>query len=88
MYRTRKRNRAFALAYLLEHPCLDCGERDPIVLEFDHVRGKKESNVATLIHNTASIKRIQAEIAKCEVVCANCHRRRTAVTQNWDKAVI
>lgn len=54
--------------------CVDCGEVDPIVLEFDHLRDK-EFNLAH--YAKASWERLHAEIAKCEVVCANCHRRRT-----------
>jgi hypothetical protein len=46
------------------------------MMDFDHVRGTKHANVAELI-NTLSKKRIDEEIAKCEVVCSNCHRART-----------
>ena len=67
--------------YLCAHPCVDCGEGDPIVLEFDHLRDKVDN-----ISKMAAVKRpwpvILAEIAKCEVVCANCHRRRTAARSN------
>lgn len=52
-------------------------ESDPIVLDFDHVRGKKLGNIATLINECKAIQVIKDEIDKCEVVCANCHRRRT-----------
>lgn len=62
--------------YLSEHPCVDCGESDPLVLQFDHVRGKKRRDVTGL--TLLSIKSILKEIAKCEVVCANDHARRTA----------
>ena len=59
-------------------PCKDCGLRyPPICMDFDHVRGEKKRNVAHFIF-TGSFKSMQDEIAKCEVVCANCHRLRTA----------
>ena len=45
-------------------------------MDFDHVRGRKQANVAELI-NTLSKKRIDEEISKCEIVCSNCHRIRT-----------
>jgi hypothetical protein len=72
----RTANQAFIVDYLRTHPCVDCGERDIVVLEFDHLRDKTASVSRLLAAN--SIRRIQQEIAKCEVVCANCHRRRTA----------
>jgi len=71
----RIRNRLHILRYLEKNPCVDCGESDIIVLEFDHQRDK-EFNVSNM--GTVSINKIQKEIDKCEVVCANCHRRRTA----------
>ena len=64
------------LDYFKEHPCSDCGETDPVVLEFDHLRDKAFSIGQKLTQTTR--KAIVAEIEKCEVVCANCHRRRTA----------
>lgn len=71
------RNRAFVNSYLDQHPCVDCGEPDRIVLEFDHVRGNKSKEVSLLVNDGISIKRIAEEIEKCEVRCANCHRRVT-----------
>lgn len=80
----RNRNRVFIWDFYNSHPCVDCGETDPIVLELDHCRGDaKVAGVSQLVHNTRSIKVIEAEIAKCDVVCSNCHRRRTATTQEW-----
>lgn len=66
------------LHYLLTHPCVDCGEADPIVLDFDHVRGKKRANVTILVAAGMAWSTIEAEVAKCDVRCANCHRRKTA----------
>ena len=60
-------------------PCLDCGINYPYyVMDFDHVRGKKHKNVMELIP-TLSKKKIDEEIAKCEIVCSNCHRYRTHI---------
>jgi hypothetical protein len=73
------------LDHLRHHPCVDCGEADPVVLEFDHV-GQKTSTVAGLVRQVASMAAIDAEIARCEVVCANCHRRRTASRASWRRA--
>lgn len=57
---------------------MDCGEADPIVLDFDHVRGEKLDNVASLITGAGKFSRLMTEIEKCDVRCANCHRRKTA----------
>jgi hypothetical protein len=64
--------------YLEAHPCIDCGESDPVVLEFDHVRGEKSYNVSSLGTRLVSWNSVLKEIAKCEVRCANCHRRKTS----------
>lgn len=72
-------NRTFIQSYLAEHPCIDCGEPDPVVLEFDHVRGIKVNSVSELACSLGvPIARLSAEIEKCDVRCANCHRRKTA----------
>ena len=68
--------------YLKEHPCVDCGETDPIVLEFDHIRDKHKE-ISRLISDGVSFEMIQKEIEKCEVRCANCHRKRTAIQLGW-----
>lgn len=79
----KARNRDFLRKYLESHPCVDCNESDIVVLEFDHLRDK-EYNIARLMNH--SLATIEKEIAKCEVVCANCHKRRTAQSQAWWKA--
>jgi hypothetical protein len=78
----RERKQALALertTYLIEysrsHPCVDCGETDPVVLEFDHLADKSFNIGQALPYRRW--KAVLDEIAKCEVVCANCHRRRT-----------
>lgn len=77
------RNREVVLAHLFANPCVDCGESDPTVLEFDHVRGEKEGEVPRLAAVPVRHERLVAEIAKCEIRCANCHRRRTGAVQRW-----
>ena len=64
--------------YLESHPCVDYGESDPVVLEFDHVRGEKSYNVSMMGWVGFPWESVLKEIAKCEVRCANCHRRKTA----------
>lgn len=71
---TSNRNKKYVTNYLKEHPCIDCGNKNIIVLEFDHVTGSKEYNVSEMISRNYSLEKIIAEIAKCEVRCANCHR--------------
>lgn len=79
-----KRQRfAWLIEYFETHPCSDCGESDPVVLTFDHVRGVKSNTVANLLGQGFSLNMIQSEIEKCEVVCANCHWRRTAKQFKW-----
>ena len=57
-------------------PCADCGQTyHYCAMDFDHVRGEKLMNVARMARS--SKKKIEEEIAKCEVVCSNCHRMRT-----------
>lgn len=73
----KKQVAAKVWAWKETHPCVDCGEPDPIVLEFDHVRFPKEFEIADAIPRGISWARIELEIAKCEMRCANCHRRVT-----------
>ena len=73
------------IKYFEAHPCVDCGEKDFAVLEFDHVRGDKKGNIANLIANDTSWLAINEEINKCDVRCANCHKRRSAKQFGWYK---
>lgn len=71
----------FMLEYLKAHPCVDCGEKDPIILQFDHLNPTEKSRDVTGMTNMG-YQRIIEEIAQCEVRCANCHVRRTMKQQN------
>jgi hypothetical protein len=69
--------------HLREHPCVDCGETDLRVLDFDHRdRAEKRGEVSRLVFR-ASWARIEEEMGRCEVRCSNCHRRRTAQQLGW-----
>lgn len=76
----RDRNTSYIRQYLEKNCCVDCGEKDPIVLEFDHKYDKKY-NIADM--TTLSIEYLRQEIDKCEIRCANCHRRKTAKQFGW-----
>lgn len=80
----RKIIKEYVYQYLTAHPCIDCGEKDPVVLEFDHISNKSE-NVSSFIQKNYPVVKIKREIEKCEIRCANCHRRKTAKTFSWYK---
>ncbi len=80
-YKNKKRHRIEKkeklLSYLNVHPCIDCGNTDVRVLEFDHIKGNKRMDVTKMVSHAYSWENIQKEIDKCEVVCSNCHKIRT-----------
>jgi hypothetical protein len=67
----------YLIEYFRTHPCVDCGGADPVVLEFDHLRDKLFNVGMDLARRRWQC--ILEEIEKCQVVCANRHRRRTAL---------
>lgn len=69
--------------YLHEHPCVDCGETDLRVLEFDHREGTSKTMEVSAMLGRRSWSKIAQEIEKCDVRCANCHRKKTARQQAW-----
>ena len=77
----RQKRRSFIFGFLSENPCVDCGESDPIVLTFDHVRDKKFTIAAKAL--SVSQEELLSEIEKCEIRCANCHMRKTAEQFKW-----
>jgi hypothetical protein len=73
----QQRNVKFLWDYKSINPCVDCQNSNPVVLDFDHVRGTKVDNVCTLAYVPVSLKVLIAEVDKCEIRCANCHRIKT-----------
>lgn len=80
-YYERNRNRRIAARkYIAEKkagPCIDCKNTFlPCQMDFDHRDDDKEFDISKMV-SRSSLKRIQEEIDKCDLVCANCHRLRT-----------
>lgn len=80
----RLRNRAFSDHHKSTHGCIDCGEKDIRCLDFDHRdRATKLASVSSLAKQNISLERVKEEIAKCDVRCANCHRKRSYDEQHY-----
>ncbi len=79
--------RDYIVSYLNTHPCVDCGESDIRVLELDHVDPTiKKFSVSQGVRLGYSQKDIEEEVKKCQVLCANCHKKRTATQFGWHKS--
>ena len=74
--RRRDKARVWLITYLRGKSCVDCGESDPVVLEFDHT-GNKKFNIGTAVKYGRSLPGIIEEAARCAIRCCNCHRRIT-----------
>lgn len=73
-------NRIKVADFLIKNPCVACGEKDIRVLQFDHRDpSKKRYAVGTMMSCGFTWSHIEAEIAKCDVRCANCHIKKTSV---------
>jgi hypothetical protein len=84
-----KENRKKIFEFYKTHPCVDCGESNPIVLECDHkIQSEKKYGIAMMVQNAYSWESIEEEIKKCDVRCANCHRIRTAKQLGWYEDLI
>lgn len=80
----RLRNKQYIWDFLKNRSCMDCGINNPIVLEFDHRDPlNKRENVSDMAAWGLSLKVIQEEVDKCDVVCSNCHKIRTAKQFNF-----
>ena len=84
-YRRRLRQHLFDI--LTESKCVKCGITDPLVLEFDHLDPSTKVGCISALTPHISSAELDKEIAKCQVLCANCHRIKTAEDQGWYKHV-
>jgi hypothetical protein len=85
---TRHRQRAAAREVVEQAKgpgCSVCGERDPVCLDFHHVSGSKDFSLGDVMRGRYSVERIKAELRKCIVVCANCHRKLHAYGPNRER---
>lgn len=82
-----ERNRKNLIEYLSDKSCVDCGYTDSRALQFDHIDPQcKRNDVSNMVGSAYSWESILEEIAKCEIVCANCHSVRTCETYGWHKS--
>lgn len=89
--RNKKAVTEFIEQYKKERSCIDCGFRGkefPYVLDFDHLNGgmSKRFTIGSWSQSVLSIDAIKKEIEKCELVCANCHRKRTFANKHHKKS--
>jgi hypothetical protein len=93
MKRHIDKKRAYVRDYKAERGCLRCGEKDPIVLDLDHrdpeTNGRIPAYASAKYYRTKrwhqfSWEDLDAELAKCDVLCANCHRRKTHAERDWE----
>ena len=84
--RLRNRKRQY-LRDVKSAPCMDCKISYPyFVMDFDHREGDdKLGELGRSVHIWSWMK-LKEEIAKCDVVCSNCHRTRTAKRGGWDNS--
>lgn len=76
-YVDKSKSRRELVNQLKSNPCTDCGQMFPAcAMDFDHVYGEKEFNISQKLG--VSVEHLLKEVAKCELVCSNCHRIRTS----------
>jgi len=75
----RKRNQNYVADYKRLRGCIDCGESNPDCLDLDHFNpNDKTEAIAILCCKSVNLEYLKEEIAKCDVRCSNCHRKRHA----------
>lgn len=76
MNQNRKNKRYFILDYKQKQGCVQCSENHPSCLEFHHLNvNEKKSSISKMVHNDYPWEKILKEIAKCIVLCKNCHAK-------------
>ena len=74
-YRAQRRA---LLTFIKDVPCFDCNVKYPhYVMDFDHATGTKLFNLGKAVDDNISIENLLIEVQKCDIVCSNCHRKRT-----------
>lgn len=82
--KAKEEKAAYIREYKTSRGCMDCGGKFPsFVLELDHLDSSQKLYTPATLANLGSWNKLHAELAKCEVVCANCHRIRTAKRGGW-----
>lgn len=71
----RESIRNWVLEYKKKSKCVDCNSKDFRTFEFHH-EGNKEFNISDGVNRGFAISKLEEEISKCVVLCANCHRIR------------
>ena len=65
--------------------CEECGENHPACLDFHHTDPQEKEFAMGRVNKFLSIKLLQDEIAKCRVLCSNCHRKKHWNERNAEK---
>lgn len=72
------RNRKWLLGYFEDKCCLHCGITDMRVFQFDHRETSLKVDSVSCMMRSSSLEKLQIEIEKCDILCANCHQIKTA----------
>lgn len=86
--RNRVIRRQFIADYLKDKFCVDCGIENPVVLTFDHARGKKKEAIANMVNRYYPLPVILEEIAKCDIRCFNCHMIKDCQKRNSPRLTV
>lgn len=80
--------RSNMLKFLDGKACIKCGENDIRVLELDHIDAtQKDFSISHAVRIGKNWIQVQEEIKKCQILCANCHKIKTAEEYGWYKNI-